>query len=57
MTTTKTLALHLYNIPTSARTAHRMSHIHINFVAISTLCDADCEITLNKHMITVEHNG
>ena len=45
------------NIPTPARMAYLFPHINNNLIAVSVLCNADCEITFDKNMVMVEHQG
>ena len=56
MTISEMLTLQLPNIPTSTRIAYRAPHVHNNLVAVSALCNGNCEITFDKHLVTDEQN-
>ena len=51
------LTLQLPNIPTPARITYQVPLIHNSLIAVSALCDADCEVTFDKNMVMVEHQG
>ena len=48
LATTKTMCLQLTNLPQLATTAYCVPKKRNNLLAVSELCDAGCEVTLEK---------